>query len=146
MGLNVEDLEKLVGSEYMPIEIEPLSDDKFLIVKETLTRIGYTQVDRGGNNKTIYQTCHLLHKKGRYFICHFKQMYLFDGKIQHTQIVDIDISRLKYICNILTQWNLIKPLDLKQLEGEVTEVRILKHSEVSNWKMKQKYFNSFTGE
>lgn len=143
MGLSVEDLNKLVGDEFMPIEIEPLSDDKFLIVKETLTRIGYAQVQRGGQNKTIFQTCHLLHKKGRYFICHFKQMYLFDGKIQHTQLLDVDMNRLRYVANILTQWNLIQPLELTKLEGDVTEVRILKHSESNEWVKKQKYFNSF---
>lgn len=141
MGLNVSDLHEFIGDDMLPIEIEPLSDDAFLVVKETLTRIGFTQVR--DDSKVLYQTCHILHKKGRYFITHFKHMYLFDGKIQHTNILDVDINRLKYVVKLLMDWNLITPLDKSSIAGDVAEVRVLKHNEAREWTLKPKYFNSF---
>lgn len=141
MALSVDDLTKMVGAEMLPIEIEPLTDEEFLVVKETLTRIGFTQVREG--TKLLYQTCHILHKKGRYFITHFKHMYLFDGKIQHTNLLDVDINRMKYVVKLLMDWNLVKAIDTNLLKGDTAEVRVLKHSEAREWTLKPKYFNSF---
>jgi len=144
MALNVDDLVNIIGESMLPIEIEPLADDDFLVVKETLTRIGFTQVT--DDSKKLFQTCHILHKKGRYFLTHFKHMYLFDGKIQHTNILDIDINRLKYVAKLLNDWNLIVPLDTNTLKGDTAEVRVLKHSDARGWQLKPKYFNSFNTE
>lgn len=141
MALSVDDLTKIVGSDMLPIEIEPLTDEEFLVVKETLTRIGFTQVRDG--KKVLYQTCHILHKKGRYYLTHFKHMYLFDGKIQHTTLLDVDINRMKYVVKLLTDWELVTPLDPKALKGEMAEVRVLKHSDAQDWELKPKYFNSY---
>lgn len=141
MALSVDDLTKMVGTEMLPIEIEPLTDEEFLVVKETLTRIGFTQVRDG--TKTLYQTCHILHKKGRYFITHFKHMYLFDGKIQYTTLLDVDINRMKYVVKLLMDWNLVTALDENLLKGDTAEIRVLKHSEAREWTLKPKYFNSF---
>lgn len=141
MGINVSDLVELIGADMLPIEIEALDDNEFLVVKETLTRIGFTQVRDG--TKTLYQTCHILHKKGRYFITHFKHMYLFDGKVQHTNILDVDINRMKYVVKLLVDWDLVKPLDDESIKGDMAEVRVLKHSEARDWTLKPKYFNSF---
>lgn len=96
-------------------EVKELNNDDFLKLKETLTRMG---VATNGEDKykTLYQTAHVLQKKGKYYIVHFKQLFLLDGKNDKTNFTDLDKSRLAKIVALLEEWNLITvigyPLDL----------------------------------
>lgn len=142
MGLNVEDLEKIIGKYNMPVEVDNLNDDEFLKVKETLTRIG--QVDKKSN--TLFQVSHILHKKGRYFITHYKQMYMFDGKISNTKLNEVDVARNRYVAKLLNDWKLVNVLnknDLMYDKGIKVDIKIVKYSDAKNWRLKSKYFNTY---
>ena len=89
------------------IEVKLPKPDDFLKVKETLTRIGVASK----KEKTLYQSCHILHKQGRYFIVHFKQMFLLDGK--KSDFSDEDKGRLNTIANLLHEWELVDLVDEK---------------------------------
>lgn len=89
-------------------EIEPLDRDGFLKVRETLTRMGILSVKDG--EKTLTQVCHVLKKRDRYFICHFKHLFLLDGKFTRTDYADIDDARLFKVVQLLSGWNLIEPI------------------------------------
>jgi hypothetical protein len=88
------------------IEISPLDENKFSILKETLTRIGLSSISKDGT-KNLIQTAHVFQKAGRWFIVHFKQMYLLDGKKHTTDFTDIDESRTYKIAGLLQSWGLI---------------------------------------
>ena len=144
MGLNVEDLEKIVGKDNMPIEVHELDEDNFLKVKETLTRIGTCITDN--NSKTLFQISHILHKKGKYYITHYKQMYMFDGKISNTELTEIDVMRNKYIAKMLRDWGLIKLVNDESIVYDTLiklDIKIVKFSESRQWKLKPKYFNTY---
>lgn len=97
---SVENLFKGVG-----IEIELPNQDNFLKVRETLTRIGISS----RKEKKLYQSCHILHKKGRYSILHFKELFILDGK--HNTLTEEDVARRNTIVNLLEEWELIKVLE-----------------------------------
>lgn len=88
------------------IEIEPVDNDTFLKVKETLTRIGI--ISKSGDKPTLWQSCHILHKKGRYFIVHFKQLFLLDGRFKKTELTQEDRDRTALVASLLEQWGLVK--------------------------------------
>lgn len=118
------------------IEIEPLSREQFLKVKETLTRIGLPSKSTGEN--ILWQTCHVLHKKGRYYIVHFKQMFLLDGKSETTDFSYEDEDRLEWIVNILENWGLVK--SMVELDHEVeSNAVIVSHKDRHKYKLKAKY-------
>ncbi len=115
------------------VEIEPLSRDEFLKVRETLTRIGVPS--RQG--KTLYQSAHVLQSRGRYFIVHFKEMFMLDGK--HSDFSDEDRERRDYIAGLLSQWGMVKimrPLQEREL-GNMAMV--VPHKYKSEWKLVAKY-------
>ena len=87
------------------VEVELPTQDSFLKVKETLTRIGISS----RKEKKLYQSCHILHKKGRYAILHFKELFILDGK--HNTLTEEDISRRNTIVNLLEEWELVKIVD-----------------------------------
>jgi len=113
-------------------------DDIFNIIVETLTRIGV------GNykNKKLYQTCHILHKQGKYFLVHFKEMFLLDGKSNKTEINDVDYSRRNKIINMLKEWDMIDVVDGQEDKLEITEVpyvRVVSFKEKPEWELVPKY-------
>lgn len=116
------------------IEIKFPEEDsgEFLKVRETLSRIGIAE------NKTLYQSCHLLHKRGRYVIIHYKELRAFDGK--ETTITDEDIARRNTIVTLLEKWNLLTIMD-KNEDMPVLEdgVDVIPFKEKSKWKLVQKY-------
>ena len=87
------------------LEVTIKQPDDFLKVRETLTRIGVASK----KSETLFQSCHILHKQGKYYIVHFKELFALDGK--PTNIDENDIGRRNTICNLLQQWSLIKVLD-----------------------------------
>jgi hypothetical protein len=118
------------------IEVKLLEPDDFLKVKETLTRIGIASK----KEKTLYQSCHILHKQGKYYITHFKQMFLLDGK--KSDFSDDDKARLNTIANLLHEWELLDLVDENKSKFPVaalSQVKILTHKEKADWKLVTKY-------
>lgn len=119
------------------IEIEPLNSDEFLKVKETLTRIGLIGQDE--NKPILWQSCHIFHKSGKYYIVHFKQMFLLDGR-QRTQFTEKDKTRTKFIADLLQRWGLIKVKQELMLEGEPRPtLSIIPYTEKEKYELKPKY-------
>lgn len=126
-----EDIFKGVG-----VEIELPSDDSFLKVKETLTRIGISS----RKEKRLYQSCHILHKKGRYSILHFKELFILDGKTN--TFTDEDLSRRNTIVNLLEEWDLIKIIDKDKTKDPVAplnHIKIISYKEKGDWDLTVKY-------
>lgn len=116
------------------IEITLNNRDDFLKVKETLTRIGVAS----SRSNTLYQSCHILHKRGRYIIVHFKELFELDGKF--ADINNDDIQRRNTIAYLLEKWNLLKIVEEFDRENiNTSNVKIISHSEKSNWDLKSKY-------
>lgn len=117
------------------LEVKLKADEDFLKVKETLTRIG---VASKKDNK-LFQSCHILHKKGRYYIVHFKEMFLLDGK--ETNITDHDLERRNAIANLLAEWNLVTIVNHHRYEDRapISQIKIISHKEKDDWVLIQKY-------
>ena len=119
------------------VEVTLNEQDDFLKVRETLTRIGVASK----KDKTLYQSCHILHKQGRYYIVHFKELFALDGK--PTDISDNDLSRRNAIANLLEDWGLIKLVNEKSTEIPepifLSQVKILSHKEKHEWQLVPKY-------
>lgn len=110
--------------------------DDFLKVKETLSRIGVASK----KDKTLYQSCHILHKQGKYAIVHFKQLFMLDGK--EANFSDEDKARLNTIANLLHEWDLVQLVDPEKTEDPVaplSQIKILSHKEKGDWNLVQKY-------
>ena len=111
--------------------------DDFLKVRETLTRIGVASK----KEKILYQSCHILHKQGRYYIVHFKELFALDGK--PTDISENDLSRRNAIANLLEDWGLITLVDKKSTQTPepifLSQIKILSHKEKNEWQLIPKY-------
>tara|TARA_B110000503_G_scaffold7786_1_gene10611 strand:+ start:29 stop:433 length:405 start_codon:yes stop_codon:yes gene_type:complete len=129
--MNSEDIFKGVG-----IEIALPTPDSFLKVKETLTRIGISSK----KERKLYQTCHILHKQGRYAILHFKELFILDGKVD--TFIEEDASRRNTIVNLLEEWDLVSVIQTEKAQAPVAQlnqIKILSHKEKSNWTLEAKY-------
>lgn len=118
------------------VEIELDHPDDFLKVKETLSRIGISS----NKNKVLYQSCHILHKRGRFYIVHFKEMFLLDGK--PTNFDETDRARRNTICRLLAEWNLVRLVNPRQIEepqAAVNSIKILPYHQKNQWTLKTKY-------
>ena len=110
--------------------------DDFLKVRETLTRIGVAS----RKDKILYQSCHILHKQGRYFIVHFKELFALDGK--PTNFSENDQARRNTIANLLAEWGLIKlinPEEISELVVPLNQLKILSFKEKDLWELTAKY-------
>ena len=117
------------------VEIFLSEPDDFLKVRETLTRIGVAS----RKEKKIYQSCHILHKQGRYFIVHFKELFALDGK--HTNITLNDIQRRNRIAKLLSDWNLVE-LASDECTYDVAplnQIKVLSYREKGEWILEPKY-------
>jgi hypothetical protein len=129
--MQTENIFKGVG-----VEISLPSPDSFLKIKETLTRIGISS----RKEKKLYQTCHILHKQGRYSILHFKELFILDGK--KDTFTDEDKSRRNTIVNLLEEWDLVKVINTEEAQDPVAplnQIKILSHKEKTNWTLEAKY-------
>ena len=118
------------------IEISFEKEDDFLKIRETLSRIGVAS----RREQELFQSCHILHKRGKYYIVHFKELFALDGK--PTNIDENDIGRRNTICNLLQQWSLIKVLDndkIKEPVAPLSQVKIIPFKEKTAWKLTTKY-------
>lgn len=110
--------------------------DDFLKVKETLTRIGVSS----NKTKKLYQSCHILHKQGRYFIVHFKEMFLIDGK--KSNLSENDLHRRNTISTLLADWGLVslaKDYPPKDQRAPLRQIKIISHGDKKNWELIAKY-------
>jgi hypothetical protein len=118
------------------VEIKLKKEDDFLKVKETLTRIGVASK----KDKTLYQSCHILHKQGRYYIVHFKELFALDGK--PSNFSEGDIARRNTIVNLLKEWGLIEIVNATSTESPVSpisQIKVLPHKEKNEWELVAKY-------
>jgi len=117
------------------VEITFAEDDDFLKIKETLTRMGVAS----NRDKILYQSTHILHKQGQYYIVHFKELFALDGK--PTNITNVDIERRNAIINLLQEWNLLKIVQKEKLlpMGNVGQFKIISFKEKPNWQLIPKY-------
>ena len=118
------------------IEVKLTNDDDFLKVRETLTRIGVAS----RKDRTLYQSCHILHKQGRYFIVHFKELFALDGK--PTDFEDADIGRRNAIANLLAEWGLIQLLEPEKSKdpiAPISQIKVLPYKEKDQWTLTPKY-------
>ena len=119
------------------VEVTLEEKDDFLKVRETLTRIGVASK----KDRILYQSCHILHKQGKYYIVHFKELFALDGK--ETDLSDNDLSRRNAIANLLEDWGLVKLVDSTSTETPepifLSQVKILSHKEKKVWQLVPKY-------
>ncbi len=118
------------------VEVGLKEPDDFLKVRETLTRIGVAS----RKEKKLYQSCHILHKQGRYYIVHFKELFALDGK--PTNFSDNDIARRNTITNLLAEWELLSIVDPERTKDPVVslnQLKILSFSEKDEWTLTPKY-------
>lgn len=118
------------------LEITLSEPDDFLKVRETLTRIGVAS--RKETNK-LYQSCHILHKQGRYFIVHFKELFLLDGKPSNLTVNDL--QRRNTISTLLSDWGLVTIVNPDQAKDKapLRQIKIIPHREKANWELLPKY-------
>jgi hypothetical protein len=117
------------------LEVELYLPDNFLKIKETLTRIGISSK----KEKKLYQTAHILHKQGKYYIVHFKELFLLDGKNSSLSVEDID--RRNAIAKILEDWKLLKiskPFEI-EVKSVISQLKILPFKEKVDWELVPKY-------
>jgi hypothetical protein len=118
------------------IEINLKNKEDFLKVKETLTRIGVSSK----KEKKLYQSCHILHKQGRYAIIHFKELFALDGK--ETNFDEEDLSRRNTIVALLEEWSLIEVLDsekIKEPRAAMSRIKVIAHKDKNEWTLVSKY-------
>lgn len=119
------------------VEVKLIEEDDFLKVRETLTRIGVASK----KDKILYQSCHILHKQGRYYIVHFKELFALDGK--PTDISENDLARRNAITKLLEDWGLVEIVNKHQIETPepifLSQVKIISHKEKSEWELIPKY-------
>ena len=118
------------------VEIELQSKDDFLKVRETLTRMG---VSSRKENK-LYQSCHILHKRGRYAIIHFKELFEMDGL--ESDMSDSDVGRRNTIVNLLEEWGLLKiiePIEEDEPVAKVGHIKIISYKNKDDWELIPKY-------
>jgi len=116
------------------LEVGLKEPDDFLKVRETLSRIGVAS----RKNKTLFQSCHILHKQGKYYIVHFKELFALDGK--DTNISENDIARRNTIANLLTDWGLVKVIKESNVEAApLSQIKVISFKEKNEWSLETKY-------
>ena len=118
------------------VEVRLKKDDDFLKIRETLTRIGVASK----KEKTLYQSCHILHKQGRYFIVHFKELFALDGK--PSNFSESDIARRNTITNLLKEWDQVEIVSASQPQtpvAPISQVKVLPFKEKQEWELVAKY-------
>ena len=117
------------------VEISLNEPDDFLKVRETLTRIGVAS----RKEKKIYQSCHILHKQGRYFLVHFKELFALDGK--HANLTTNDVQRRNRIAQLLADWGLVEVLNVDQIKdiAPLNQIKVLAYRDKGDWILETKY-------
>jgi 2-polyprenyl-6-methoxyphenol hydroxylase-like FAD-dependent oxidoreductase len=117
------------------VEVILNEPDDFLKVRETLTRIGVAS----RKEKKIYQSCHILHKQGRYYLVHFKELFALDGK--HANLTVNDVQRRNRIVQLLADWGLITIVDVTKIQdiAPLNQIKVLAYKDKGDWILETKY-------
>lgn len=117
------------------VEVILNEPDDFLKVRETLTRIGVAS----RKEKKIYQSCHILHKQGRYYLVHFKELFALDGK--HANLTINDLQRRNRIAQLLADWGLITIVDVNKIQdiAPLNQIKVLSYKDKGDWTLETKY-------
>ena len=115
------------------LEIKLGEPDDFLKIRETLSRIGVAS----RKERKLYQSCHILHKQGRYYIVHFKELFALDGK--DTNLSENDIARRNTITNLLKDWGLVEILGSAEPVAPLSQIKVLSYREKEEWILETKY-------
>ena len=116
------------------LEVRLNEPDDFLKVRETLSRIGVAS----RKDKTLFQSCHILHKQGKYYIVHFKELFALDGK--DTNLSENDIARRNTIANLLADWGLVDVVGTIKIEAApLSQIKVISFKEKGDWKLETKY-------
>ena len=126
-------MEEVNWSQEQMLEIGLKEPDDFLKVRETLSRIGVAS----RKERKLYQSCHILHKQGRYYIVHFKELFALDGK--RTNLTENDISRRNTIANLLKDWGLVEIFGNAESVAPLSQIKVLSFREKSEWTLETKY-------
>ena len=126
-------MEYLEWTPDLMLEVTLTESDDFLKVRETLSRIGVAS----RKEKKLYQSCHILHKQGRYFIVHFKELFALDGK--PTNISTNDLERRNTIAGLLEDWELVKIIGKSDLKAPLSQIKVLSYKEKDEWELETKY-------
>lgn len=126
MTVNIDDL----------VEVQLKESDDFLKVKETLTRIGIA----AKKDNVLFQSCHILHKQGRYYIVHFKELFALDGK--PTNFSDEDKARRNTIIKLLAEWGLVDVVNVNSFsdpQAPLSQIKVIAHKDKNEWTLEPKY-------
>ena len=126
-------MEEVNWTQEQMLEISLKEPDDFLKVRETLSRIGVAS----RKEKKLYQSCHILHKQGRYFIVHFKELFALDGK--QTNLSENDIARRNTIAKLLADWDLVDVLGVPEPVAPLSQIKVLSYREKADWTLETKY-------
>ena len=126
-------MEEINWKQEHMLEVQLNEPDDFLKVRETLSRIGVAS----RKERKLYQSCHILHKQGRYFIVHFKELFALDGK--RANITENDIARRNTITNLLKDWGLVTLVGEMGEQAPLSQVKVLWFKEKNEWELETKY-------
>ena len=117
------------------VEVVLNEPDDFLKVRETLTRIGVAS----SKEKKIYQSCHILHKQGRYYLVHFKELFALDGK--HANLTVNDVQRRNRIAQLIADWGLVEIVDVSKISdiAPLNQIKVLAYKDKGDWILETKY-------
>ena len=126
-------MENVKWSREQMLEVTLKQPDDFLNVRETLSRIGVAS----RKEKKLYQSCHILHKQGKYYIVHFKELFALDGK--ETNLSENDIGRRNRIASLLSDWGLVSIIGKTEPIAPLSQIKIISFKEKSEWNLETKY-------
>ena len=126
---------EVTWSQDQMVEVTLNEPDDFLKVRETLTRIGVAS----RKEKKIYQSCHILHKQGRYFLVHFKELFALDGK--HANLTSNDVQRRNRIAQLLADWGLVGIVSADKIQdiAPLNQIKVLSYKDKGDWILETKY-------
>ena len=126
-------MENINWSQDQMLEVTLKEPDDFLKIRETLSRIGVAS----RKERKLYQSCHILHKQGRYYIVHFKELFALDGKI--TNLSENDVARRNTIANLLRDWGLVEVIGNSEPVAPLSQIKIISFKEKDEWILEAKY-------
>ena len=126
-------MDSINWSQEQMLEVGLKEPDDFLKIRETLSRIGVAS----RKERKLYQSCHILHKQGRYYIVHFKELFALDGK--QTNLSDNDVARRNTIANLLRDWGLVTIMGSAEPVAPLSQIKIISFKEKNEWILETKY-------
>ena len=126
-------MESINWTQEQMLEVTHKEPDDFLKIRETLSRIGVAS----RKERKLYQSCHILHKQGRYYIVHFKELFALDGK--QTNLSENDIARRNTIAKLLSDWGLVIIMGENEPVAPLSQIKVLSYNEKDEWILETKY-------